>query len=72
MKVPDFTDADVLARRSLMAGQPVPPLTLAALGLRFWWRMPRCLRATAAGNCRPSMVRRYAAEVRCARKASTP
>lgn len=68
MKLPDFTDADVLARRSLMTGEPVPALTQAALGLRFWWRMPRCLRATAAGSRRPGMVRRYAAEVRCARK----
>ncbi len=67
MKLPDFTDADVIARRALMTGQPIPAITQAALGLRFWWRMPRCLRATASGEPRARMIRRYAAAVRCAR-----
>lgn len=69
MKVPNFQEAELAAAAGVDQGQPILPITSAALGLRFWWGMPRCLRATAAGAQRPAAIRRWVAECRAARQA---
>lgn len=67
MKLPDFREADLAARRAIDAGMPVPSPAAAALGLRFWWTMPRCLRASSVGAQRNPALRRWVAECRVAR-----
>ena len=64
MKRPDFRLADRTARICIGRGQPVPAITVAALGLRCWWNLPQPIRATSACLMRRAAIRRWVAEIR--------
>jgi hypothetical protein len=64
MRVIDYRPAVDCARRAVDAGRPIPDAVQDLLGLRFWVRMPRCLRSTRSGAPRAGMIRHYVAALR--------
>lgn len=64
MRIIDYRPAIEAARRAVDAGRPIPDAVQDLLGLRFWVRMPRCLRATRSGAPRAGMIRHYVGAMR--------
>lgn len=64
MRLPSFDEATRVASGAVFAGRPVPALAQDLLGLRFWLRMPVCLRVTRSGAPRRGMVRHYVSAIR--------
>lgn len=64
MKVPSFGAATLSARVALASGRKVTEAALDILGLQSWWRFPRHLLGTLAGQARPAMVRKYVGAIR--------